>query len=57
MEVGAGAGDVELAIFEGVVGEGALRDLEEKRYVILVGMEWGVDVGFWEKLRAELPPG
>ena len=57
MEVGTGAGAVELAIFEGVVGDGALRDLEEKRYVILVGMEWGVDVGFWEKLRAELPPG
>ena len=57
MEVGAGAGAVELAIFEGVVGDGALRDLEEKRYVILIGMEWGVDVGFWEKLRAELPPG
>ena len=57
MEVGTGAGGVELAIFEGAVGDGALRELEEKRYVILVGMEWGVDEGFWEKLRAELPPG
>jgi len=57
MEVGSGAGGVELGIFEGAIGEGALKELEEKRYVVLVGMEWGEDEGFWAKLRAELSPG
>ena len=57
MEVGSGAGGVELEIFEGAVGKRALEELEEKRYVVLVGMEWGEDAGFWEKLRAELQPG
>jgi hypothetical protein len=57
LEVGTGAGGVELGIFEGVVGKGALEELQGLRYVVLVGMEWGEDEEFWRKLGGEFPSG
>jgi len=50
LQVGEGAGELELEIFAADVGEQALRDLEQRRYVILVGLDWGQDGSFWSAL-------